>query len=153
MRTGQRGIDLIKQFEGFRAEMYLDPVGLPTIGYGTLINDPVESIYMTGTITEKQALELLLGELYQIEVQLNRMVTAKINQNQFDSLASFCYNLGTGSLKRSTLLKRINLDPSNTSIRGEFNKWIHAGGKPLTGLVKRRRAESDLYFLSDIDMT
>ncbi len=154
MRTGQRGIDLIKQFEGFRATMYLDPVGLPTIGYGTLIDTAEEKYLLTAAITEIEAEALLRAELPPIEYQIGMMVQKPINQNQFDSLASFCYNLGTGALKRSTLLKKINANPTDPTIRNEFQKWVYAGGIVLKGLVKRRNAEAMLYFDPiDIDMT
>jgi lysozyme len=69
-----------------------------------------------------------------------------INQNQFDALVSFAYNLGVGNLKSSTLLKKVNANPSDPTIRDEFMKWVNGGGKKLPGLVKRRQAEADLYF-------
>jgi lysozyme len=69
-----------------------------------------------------------------------------INQNQFDALVSFAYNLGPGNLKSSTLLKKVNANPEDESIRLEFMKWVKAGGKTLKGLVRRREAEANLYF-------
>jgi lysozyme len=146
MRTGQRGIDLIKEFEGFSATMYLDPVGLPTIGYGTLIDTDAEQYLMTATITQTEAEALLRTELIHIEYQITKMVQRPINQNQFDALASFCYNLGTGNLRISTLLKKINANPIDPTIRAEFLKWHHAGGRDLTGLKRRRQAEAILYY-------
>ncbi len=145
MTTSNRGIGLIEEFEGFSSTMYLDPVGLPTIGFGTLIDTKEEEYLLTAVITRGEAETLLRAELIPIERQIEKMVK-KVNQNQFDSLASFCYNLGTGSLKRSTLLKKINLNPDDPTIRKEFERWVHAGGMVLTGLVRRRKAEADLYF-------
>jgi lysozyme len=69
-----------------------------------------------------------------------------INQNQFDALVDFAYNLGTGNLKSSTLLKKVNADPKDHKISEEFLKWNRAGGKVLKGLTARRVAEAELYF-------
>lgn len=145
MKTSDRGIGLIEEFEGFSPTMYLDPVGLPTIGFGTLIDTKEEEYLLTAVINREEAETLLMAELIPIEREIEKMVK-KVNQNQFDSLVSFCYNLGSGSLKRSTLLKKINLNPDDPTIRKEFDRWVHAGGMILTGLVRRRKAEADLYF-------
>lgn len=126
--------------------MYYDAVGFPTIGYGTLIDTAGEQWLMTATITEKQAETFLKRELEGIELRLNKLLQKPINQNQYDSLASFCYNLGTGALKRSTLLRKLNANPNDPTIRGEFQKWVNADGRRLPGLVIRRKAEADLYF-------
>ncbi len=146
MITSNKEILLIEQFEGFRPAMYKDAVGLPTIGYGTLIDTVEEQWLKTATITKDQAEVLLRKELGSIERNINLMVTGKINQNQFDALVSFCYNLGSNSLRTSTLLKKINVNPVDKAIKTEFQKWVHAGGKVLTGLVNRRNAEAELYF-------
>lgn len=146
MNTGKNGILLIEQFEGFIPKMYKDAVGLSTIGFGTLIDTAEEKHLLTATITKEQAEELLRKELVMIENKLKIMVTSTINQNQYDALVSFAYNLGINNLKASTLLKKVNLNPADPTIRAEFNKWTHAGGKVLAGLVKRRQAEADLYF-------
>lgn len=146
MITGERGIKLIEQFEGFKAKKYKDAVGLPTIGYGTLIDSVDEKWLLTATITKDQAEVLLRKELGHIERNLGLMIKSKITQNQYDALVSFCYNLGVNSLKTSTLLKKVNLNPVDATIRAEFMKWTHAGGKVLKGLERRRSAEADLYF-------
>lgn len=146
MTTGKNGILLIEEFEGFRAKAYKDAVGLPTIGFGTLIDSAEEKHLLTETISKEQAEVLLRKELAMIEKKFTIMVTSKVNQNQYDALVSFAYNLGINNLKSSTLLKKVNLNPADVTIRDEFNKWIHAGGKVLQGLVRRRKAEGDLYF-------
>jgi lysozyme len=153
MKTSEWGIHLIEEFEGFRPTMYRDSVGLPTIGYGTLIDTEAEQWLLTAAITPEQAETLLKQELRGIESRMNKLFQKPINQNQYDSLASFCYNLGTGALKRSTLLKKLNVNPNDPAIRYEFMKWVNADGKRSSGLVKRRKAESDLYFTPMIDMT
>ena len=146
MTTGKNGILLIEEFEGFRANAYKDAVGLPTIGFGTLIDSEEEKQLLTETISKDQAEGLLRKELAMIEKKFTIMVTSKVNQNQYDALVSIAYNLGINNLKSSTLLKKVNHNPADVTIRDEFNKWIHAGGKVLQGLVRRRKAEGDLYF-------
>src|SRR5690606_30423679 len=76
----------------------------------------------------------------------NRLVTSTINQNQFDALVSFSYNIGLGSLKSSTLLKRVNNNPQDADICNQFSRWNKAGGKVLLGLTRRRKEEAELYF-------
>lgn len=146
MTTGKNGIQLIEEFEGFKPKMYKDAVGLPTIGFGTLIDTADEKWLLTATITKEQAEDLLRKELVMIENKLKLMVTTMINQNQYDALVSFAYNLGVYNLKTSTLLKKVNKNPADATIRKEFAKWVNAGGKVLPGLVRRRQAEADLYF-------
>ncbi len=97
-------------------------------------------------ITEKEAETLLANDLSSYEKSVNSCVKSSINQNQFDALVSFTYNLGIGNLKSSTLLKKVNKNPDDTSIRYEFVKWIYAGGECLPGLVRRRADEAELYF-------
>jgi lysozyme len=111
-----------------------------------LIDSVEEQWLKTATISKEQAEVLLRKELGSIERSINLMVIAKINQNQFDSLVSFCYNLGSNSLRSSTLLKKLNINPADKTIKAEFQKWVHAGGKVLKGLEKRRAAEAGLYF-------
>lgn len=146
MTTSINGILLIEQFEGFKPKMYKDAVGLPTIGFGTLIDTESEKYLLTTTISRQKAEELLRNDLKPIERALGIMITKSINQNQYDSLVSFCYNLGINSLRTSTLLRKINIDPTDSSISQEFEKWTHGDGKILPGLSVRRRAESALYF-------
>ena len=145
MTTSQNGINLIKQFEGFRAVPYKDIAGFPTIGYGHLIQ-PGE---VFGAVSSVDATTLLITDLATAEICINTYVTTTINQNQFDALASFVYNLGCGKLKMSTLLKLINAGELELAA-DEFLKWNHAGGAVVKGLTERRKAERDL-FLSDND--
>lgn len=144
------GIDLIKQFEGFRASLYNDSAGHCTIGYGTLVhrgpcNGSEPGEYLAG-ISEDRATDLLLQRVRQFENVINDSVKITLNQNQFDALVSFVYNVGAGAFRRSTLLKKVNTDPADAAIRAEFLRWVRAGGKKLPGLVSRREWESRLYF-------
>jgi len=146
-RTGLAGIQLIKTFEGFSPKPYLDAVGVPTIGYGATHYASGKRVTMADRhITEEEGDWLLREMLKQYEDIVNRNVKAKLNQNQFDALVSFVYNLGETNFRKSTLLKKINNNPNDKSIELEFAKWVKAGGRVLTGLVRRRKAESDLYF-------
>lgn len=146
MTISQRGIDFIKQWEGFRSTMYLDIASLPTIGYGTLIDTKEEQWLMTAVIDEPTAERLLRTDVRPIEVFVSQVVSKLINQNQYDALCSFVYNLGRTALRKSTLLKMINTDPNDVWITHEFEKWCYADGKRSEGLLKRRKAEAELYF-------
>jgi lysozyme len=147
MKTSRLGIDLIREFEGFKSRPYLDAVKLPTIGYGTTIYPNGTRVTMLDpAITEQKATEYLQHDVTSFEISVNRLVTSSLNQSQFDALVSFTYNLGGNNLKKSTLLKKVNVNPDDPSIRAEFLKWNKAGGKKLNGLTRRRAAESDLYF-------
>jgi lysozyme len=146
-KTGSKGIEMIKLFEGFRGAPYKCPAGIPTIGYGATFYTNGKKVTMTdATITEEQATELLASMLVSFEKYVDSYCVDTINQNQFDALVSFAYNLGPANLKSSTLLKKVNANPGDESIRLEFLKWVKAGGKTLKGLVRRREAEANLYF-------
>lgn len=140
MKTGIQGIKLIKKFEGCKLTAYKCPAGIWTIGYGHTRN-----VHKGEVITQQQADELLKQDLLVYEAGINVM-RLNINQNQFDSLVSFAFNLGLGALQKSTLLKRIKVNPNDPKIKDEFLRWSYAGGKQLKGLLLRRQAECDLYF-------
>ncbi|MFD1770856.1 lysozyme [Sphingobacterium suaedae] len=148
MKTGNKGLSLIKSFEGFYSKPYLDPVGIPTIGYGVIKYPNGKKVTIKDApITEETASDLLAQLLEQAyEKEVSRLVKVPLNQNQFDALVSFTYNLGSSNLSKSTLLKKVNKNPCDPTIANEFSKWVNAGGKKLAGLVRRRKAESDLYF-------
>jgi lysozyme len=97
-------------------------------------------------ITVLQAEELLRNSLSTYEKAVDSFCRDDISQSQFDALASFCYNVGTGNLQKSTLIKKVNANPQDTTIRAEFMKWNKAAGKVLLGLTRRRTAEANLYF-------
>jgi lysozyme len=141
-KIGKKGIDLIKSFEGLELKSYLCAANVLTIGYGSTGPHVKKGMI----ITEAKAEKLLVEDLERFVEGVNKAVTSKINQNQFDALVSFAFNLGVGALQKSTLLKKVNANPSDKSIADEFEKWNKAGGKVLKGLVRRREAESDLYF-------
>jgi len=146
MKTSNNAIRLIEKFEGFSPTMYLDAVDLPTIGYGTLLDTKEEEYLKTAVISRTEAEVLLRKELSPIEKNLNKMVRVPITQNQYDALVSFCYNLGCQALRTSTLLRKLNINPNDPSIQGEFMRWVYAHGKKLNGLIRRRESEAELYF-------
>lgn len=140
MKVSNVGLNLIKSFEGLRLEAYLCPAKVWTIGYGH-----TKDVKQDQIITEEQADEFLRDDLavFEQEVEIHNL---RVNQNQFDALVSFAYNVGGGNLRKSTLLKKVKLDPNDLVIRDEFMKWNKAKGKTLAGLTRRRKAEADLYF-------
>lgn len=146
-KISNKGIELIEFFEGFSARPYKCPAGVPTIGYGaTFYTDGKKVTMGDKSITKAEATELLKSMLVSFEKYVDSYCVDTINQNQFDALVSFCYNLGPANLKSSTLLKKVNKNPQDQTISTEFMKWTKAGGKTLPGLVKRREAEAKLYF-------
>jgi lysozyme len=149
-KTGTAGIELIKSFEGFRGAPYKCPARIPTIGYGATFYPDGKKVTMSDVvITEANGTELLQSMLASFERYVDSYCRDDINQNQFDALVSFAYNLGPANLKSSTLLKKVNANPQDETIRDEFMKWVKAGGKTLKGLVRRREAEANLYFKKD----
>lgn len=147
MRLGSKGLELIKSFEGFYSKPYLDPIGIPTIGYGATYYPNKKKVTMKDKpLTEKEASDLLKEMMTTYENDVKRLVKRELNQNQFDALVSFTYNLGGANLGKSTLLKKVNANPCDKTIKDEFLKWNKAGGKVLNGLTRRRNAEAELYF-------
>ncbi len=145
--TAKNGIDIIKKYEGFRAKPYLCPSGIPTIGYGNTYYPNGNKVKLTdASITEARASELLLAVLGKYEAAVNRYAQKPINQNQFDALTSFTYNLGMQNLRISTLMKKLNINPNDPTIKDEFLKWTRSNGVVLAGLKKRRAEEAQLYF-------
>jgi lysozyme len=147
MKSSNNLIELIKKFEGFSSKPYLCPAKVATIGYGsTRYADGSKVTLKDNPITELQAIELLKQTLKQYELAVDSYCRDDINQNKFDALVDFAYNCGIDNLKSSTLLKKVNTNPNDITIGLEFAKWNKGGGKILNGLVKRRAAESELYF-------
>lgn len=140
MRTGQNGINLIKSFESLRLEAYRCPAGIHTIGYGH-----TAGVRRGDVIDEQKAEQLLAEDLCKFEAVVNRECPG-VNQNQFDALVSFTFNCGEGNLMKSTLLKCVKANPAGANIRYEFSRWNKANGTVLAGLIRRRKAEADLYY-------
>ncbi|MBT9169561.1 MAG: Lysozyme RrrD [Syntrophomonadaceae bacterium] len=139
-RATQAGIDLVKRFEGFSPVPYICSGGYLTIGYGHVVR-PSESFIRP--ISEEEAKDLLAQDLFVAERAVLRLIRVPLEDNQFDSLVSFTFNLGSGALQRSTLRARLNRE--DYDIGDEFLKWVWAGGRKLRGLVRRRIAERDMF--------
>ena len=142
MNISKKGIDLIKRFEGCRLKAYRCPAGVWTIGYGHTGN-----VKSTDVITQEKAEEILKRDLKVHEDNVKRVVKIALTQNQFDALVSFEYNVGYGAFANSTLLKLLNAGNYNGASK-QFERWVYAGDRVLEGLLKRRKAEREL-FLSD----
>lgn len=139
--TGAAGLTLIKSFEGLSLEKYRDAVGKWTIGYGHLIL-PNENFPQA--LSKVEAEDLLRADLGTTERGIHRLVTVALNQNQFDALVAFAFNVGLGNLQNSTLLRLLNQGQYQEAA-DQFPRWNKAGGKILAGLTRRRDAERALF--------
>lgn len=160
-----KGLNLIKSFEGIvdgnpktvSLDPYICPAGYWTIGWGHVVtfngkmlrgaeNKSVAYAQYPNGITRAQAEELLKVDLTKFINQIINLIKVELNDNQDNALLSFAFNLGPGNLAKSTLLKKVNANPSDPSIRTEFMKWVNKGTSFEKGLTRRRAAEADLYF-------
>ena len=143
MKASEKAYSLIRQFEGLRLTAYKCPSGVWTIGYGHT------SGVMPGmNITKGQAEEFLRLDIETVENIVNAECPG-LRQYQFDALVSFVFNVGGGNFRKSTLLKKVRVNPDDNSIMDEFLRWVYAKGVVLPGLQKRRLAEMRLYFSED----
>jgi lysozyme len=145
MKIGEKGLALIKEFEGCKLQSYKCPAGVWTIGIGS-------TRYADGTPVkanqalpgEAAALHLLAQTLAPYEHAVNA-VKVELTQNEFDALVCLCYNIGTGNFVSSTLVKMLKADEPKSEIAAQFLRWNKAGGKELAGLTRRRNAEAELF--------
>lgn len=141
----QVALDLIKHYEGFSAKPYLCPAGIPTIGYGSTYYRNGKPVTMKDpAISRIDASVLLLVCAFQYQKKVLQMVKVPLKDNQLAALVSFAYNLGTGRLKASTLLRKLNRG-DYVGAANEFPKWCFAGKKKLKGLELRRQSERQLF--------
>lgn len=144
MRVSHKGIELIKKFEGCKLEAYLDSVGVPSIGYGH-----TKDVKIGMKITQEEAEKLLRSDIAPIEKTLNGL-NINLSQGEFDALVSWCFNLGLGNFKSSTMYRFIVSKKSDLEITDQMVKWHNAGGKPLLGLKRRRCEEANLFLGKDV---
>lgn len=154
MQTSENGLELLKQWEGFKLNVYKDSAGLPTIGVGhLLIKSELSSgkivinglpIKYANGLTEQQALDLLSQDVKPAEQTVNTNVKVPLNQNQFDALVSFTFNVGGGAFKSSTLLKVLN-QKQYDGVPTQLLRWTRAAGQVVQGLVNRRQNEIKLW--------
>jgi len=155
MTLDNKGYLLIATFEGLRLKPYLCSAGVPTIGYGSTFYPSGRKVTMRDKpITQETAFWMLKQVANMFAKDVDSLVTSNINQNQFNALVSFAFNLGSDidadnipeGLGDSRLLRRVNANPNDPEIAREFVKWNKAGGRVLDGLTKRRLKEAELYF-------
>jgi len=145
-RVSKAAIDLVKSFEGLRLKPYLDAVGIPTIGYGTIMYPDGKKVSLSDPeISEAKSIEYLEYEINQKASAVEKMTSVALNDNEFDALVSFAYNVGVGALQKSTLLKFLNASQDRVAVADQFLRWNKAGGKELPGLTRRRQAERSLF--------
>lgn len=146
MKLNKAGADLIKEFEGCKLKSYQCSALRWTIGYGNTFFEDGTPVVAGNAITQQKAEKLFEIIANEFSAKVAKLVTSKVNENQFGALVSFAYNCGIANLQKSTLLKKVNSNPNDPSIRAEFLKWNKASGKVLAGLTRRREAEANLYF-------
>ncbi len=139
MNISKEGLSLIKKFEGCELEAYLCPAGVWTIGYGH-----TKDVKEGDKINRDEADYLLQEEMIEYESYINDFVEVPLEQNQFDALCSWVYNLGPTNLKNSTMLKVLN-EEKYSDVPQEIKRWNKAGGEVLDGLIKRREAEAKMF--------
>lgn len=145
MKTTEKIKKLIKDWEGCRLTAYRCPAGELTIGHGHTGADVTPGM----RITQEQADGLFEADMARFEEGLRRQMAddgvPQLTQGQYDALVSIAYNIGLDALRRSTLWRKLRADPADPSIPAEFRRWVHAKGRTLPGLVKRRNAEARIY--------
>ena len=139
MNISKEGLSLIKKFEGCELEAYLCPAGVWTIGYGH-----TKDVKEGDKINKEEADYLLQEEMMEYESYINDFVEVPLEQNQFDALCSWVYNLGPTNLKNSTMLRVLN-EEKYADVPQEIKRWNKAGGEVLDGLIKRREAEAKMF--------
>jgi lysozyme len=147
-KLSKAGIRLIAGFEGFRSDLYDDAAGHCTIGYGHLVHqgscDGSESAEFRRGVTRERGLEILGEDAASAAAAVNEAVTVPLEQDQFDALTSFVFNIGSGAFRESTLLKLLNRGKYD-EVPEQLNRWVKAGSRTLEGLVRRREAEGQLF--------
>lgn len=140
MKTNDAGIVLIKSFESCVMKAYRDLVGVVTCGFGHTGPDiTIDTVW-----TQEQADNALAEDLARFEEGVTKLLKVPVSSNQFSALVSFSYNLGLGSLAKSTLLELLN-NGLATQAADQFEVWNHANGHVVDGLTRRRLAEKALF--------
>jgi lysozyme len=133
-------IELIKSFEKISLKPYLCPAGFVTIGYG----HKMKNVHTGKAISKEEADHIFLQDLQIAENSVLRNIKVPLKQNQFDALSSFTFNVGGGSLQRSTLRQKINRETFEEASE-EFERWVYCGSLKIRGLMVRRKLEAELF--------
>ena len=145
MRINDAGLDIVKRFEGFRAQVYRCPAGVPTIGYGgTRYRDGTPVRMGDGEITEEEAEDLLASHCGHAGRSISRLSTVALSSNQFSALVSLTMNIGSGNFQASAVRQKLNRGDYDGAA-DNFWQWRRGGGRILPGLVRRRAAEAALF--------
>jgi lysozyme len=146
-KLDENGYKLIQEFEGLSLVPYLCSAKVATIGYGATFYPSSKKVTMQDQPISLATAKWMLKETAnKFAADVDKMIKANINQNQFNAIVSLAYNIGLGGLAKSSLLKKVNANPSDPTIRNSFLVWNKAGGRVLDGLTKRRTKEANLYF-------
>ncbi|RYY00392.1 lysozyme [bacterium] len=145
MRLDDLGKQFIKDEEGLVLTAYLCPASVWTIGYGNTYYLDNSKVKKGDKITKEQAVKLFESKLGFYENTVSKNIKVELNQNKFNALVSFCYNVGASAFLSSTLLKKVNVNADDELIAKEFSKWIYAKGKVLPVLQARRKREIKLF--------
>ncbi len=146
MKVNAEGYALIKKFEGCHLKAYRCPSNVATIGYGHTFYEDGTKVKDGDVITQARAEELAKFIIDQFAVTIAPFILQPLNDNQFSACVSLAYNIGTGGFKRSSVFRKLNVNPNDATIADSFRLWNKGGGKVLKGLVRRREAEIQLYF-------
>ena len=147
MKLNKDGYDLIKSFEGLSLKPYRCSAGIATTGYGSTYYENGIKVNMSDSpITKQRAEQLLQHTADRFASKVANLIKKPVTQNQFNALVSFAFNVGSGALASSTLLKLVNINPNDPMITKEFLKWNKVNKVPVQGLTNRRIKESALYF-------
>ena len=145
MKASRDALSIITAYEGFSSKPYLDPIGIPTIGYGSIWDADRNRVTMDHPpINKTQGRALMAQELEHVEGAIAVLIKKPLTQSQFDALCSLVFNIGSGNFQSSTMRMKLNRGDYDGAA-GEFWKWRRAGGKILKGLVRRRAAEERLF--------
>jgi lysozyme len=146
MKVNAEGYALIKRFEGCQLKAYRCPANVLTIGYGNTFYEDGTKVKDGDVITQQRAEELAKFIIDQFAVSIAPFIQKTLTENQFSACVSLAYNIGTGNFKKSSVFKKLNINPNDSTIADSFRLWNKGGGKVLKGLVNRREAEIQLYF-------
>jgi len=144
MEVNKAGRDLIKQYEGCKLKAYKCPAGLWTISWGLTFYPDGTKVKEGDVITQQQAEDYFNAIVDDFAKGVDVLVKSNVTANNFSAIVSFAFNVGMGNFRRSTLLRKVNANPKDPSIRAEFMKWTRANNVVLKGLVRRREAEAKL---------
>ncbi|MCX5781145.1 MAG: lysozyme [Elusimicrobia bacterium] len=159
MEISKNGLDLIRKWEGQATHLYYDAAGFPTIGIGHLLTKSegasgkiiinYETVRIRDGLSDKQCLQLLMQDLKEVEDAVNLYIFAELNQNQYDTLVSFAFNVGVYAFKESTLLKLLN-QLQYDQAPAQLRRWIRSGGQIINGLITRRENEIKLWETKEV---